>query len=194
MNVLTKSLFLLIAVATFLSSCGGAAKTEEKKEGGEEVKKEEPKKADPVADNADIAKMSDASKKYLEESSTVICGCLKDHGKDLKAFVDEVNPMLSDEKADMKAIMTKVKDTAKKMSGFTECVSKAEAKRDEATKKGLDEDLKKILGEKPEMEAKMKKQMEISLAYITKNCSDNAPLFSGFMELNTKMSDLRKKK
>jgi hypothetical protein len=197
MKFLTNSLMAVAVSAFFFTSCGGgAAKTgdTDKKAGEEEVKKAEPKKADPVADNADIAKMSDASKKYLDESSQVICGCLKDHGTELKSFVDEVNPMLSAEKADLKAIMTKVTETAKKMKAFTDCVGKTDAKRDEATKKGLDEDLKKILGEKPESDAKMKKQMEISVAYVSKNCSDNADLFKSFADLNTKMSELRKKK
>jgi hypothetical protein len=69
MKILSNALLAVIMTAFVFTSC----------------------KNDPTANNADIAKLSDVSKKALDESAVKVCSCLKDNGKDLKAVLDEMD-------------------------------------------------------------------------------------------------------
>jgi hypothetical protein len=170
MKILSNALLAVIMTAFVFTSC----------------------KNDPTANNADIAKLSDVSKKALDESSKKACTCLKDNGKDLKAFLDEVNPKLAEaEKSEnpMEIIMD-IQGSGDKIKNFSECLSKANPKDDEASNKALEEDINKIMGENSEIEAKSKKMLEMMNAYLTKNCPDEQKVFADFNGLGEKMQTI----
>jgi hypothetical protein len=80
-----------------------------------------------------------------------------------------------------------------KIKAFGECIEKANPEEDEASKKALEEDMKKIMGENSDREAENKKMLEIMNAYLTKNCADEQKIFADFMGLGEKMQAISKK-
>jgi hypothetical protein len=173
MKILSNALLAVIMTAFVFTSC----------------------KNDPTANNADIAKLSDVSKKALDESSKKVCTCLKDNGKDLKAVLDEINPKLAEaEKSENPMeILMGIMGSMGKIKAFGECIEKANPEDDEASKKALEEDMKKIMGENSDREAENKKMLEIMNAYLSKNCPDEQKIFADFMGLGEKMQAISKK-
>ncbi len=188
MKTLTKNLSLMLLAIFFLASCI-SADNKEKKEGKEATK-------DEASENADIAKLSDISKNELDKVSKAGCECLKNHGSELKTFLDEVKPLLAEAKNSKEPmeVMSKAGDSMIKMNNFGECMNKADTGETEETKKAIDEDLVKILGENPEPEVKQKKQMEILNAYFGKNCPNEGKLFTDFIKFGEEMEALAKNK
>jgi hypothetical protein len=174
MRTLTKTLMSALVAAIFMTSCAG----------------------DPTSSNPDIAKLSDVSKKALDEVSKKGCECLKKHGKGLQEFMAEAKPLLADaEKSENPMeVMGKLMGSMMKMKDFGECFKDVDPKGDEATEKAMEEDMKKILGENPERGAEKKKQMEIMNAYFGKNCPSEAKIFADFIKFGEQMENLRKKK
>jgi hypothetical protein len=173
MKILSNALLAVIMTAFVFTSC----------------------KNDPTANNADIAKLSDVSKKALDESAVKVCTCLKDNGKDLKAVLDEINPKLAEaEKSENPMeILMGIMGSMGKIKAFGECIEKANPEDDEASKKALEEDMKKIMGENSDREPENKKMLEIMNAYLSKNCPDEQKVFADFMGLGEKMQAISKK-
>ncbi len=174
MNYITKNLFVILTACIIFISCAGG---------------------DATSKNPDIAKLSDASKKALDEASKGGCECLKKHGKDLKALIDELKPILADaekSKDDPMAMMGKIMGPMMKMKDFGECFEKSMDNEDEASAKAREEDLKKILGDNADPKAKQKKQMEILQAYFGKNCPSEAKIFDEFTKVGEQMDKLSK--
>jgi hypothetical protein len=178
MRALTKTLLAFVAGAFFLTSCGG----------------------DPTASNPDIKQMSDASKKALDDAAKVSCGCLKTNGKDLKEATTKMKPILAEaEKAEnpMEVLgkMGEIMEGLKGLEAFGECMKDARpGKGDEAAEKALEEDMKKIMGEKPDFKAVSEKRRDISLAFLKKNCASEAKILEDMMKVQEDASALRKKK
>jgi len=174
MRTFTKTLMAFALIGFLMTSCGGG---------------------DPTSKNPDIAKLSDTSKKALDEASKGGCECLKKHGKDLKAVIDELKPIIADaekSKEDPMAMMGKIIGPMMKMKDFGECFEKTMDKKDEAVDKAMEEDMKKIMGDNTDPKAKNKKQMEILQAYFGKNCPSEAKIFDEFMKFGEQMDKLSK--
>lgn len=176
MNYITKNLFVILTACIMFISCAGG---------------------DATSKNPEIAKLSATSKKAMEEASKGGCECLKKHGKDLKAAIDELKPILVDaekSKEDPMAMMGKIMGPMMKMKDFGECFEKTMDKDAEASAKAMEEDLKKIVGDNPDPKAKEKKQMEILQAYFGKNCPNESKIFGEFIKLGESMEKLSKRK
>jgi hypothetical protein len=168
MTNLTKNLFALLTACIMLTSCGD----------------------DPTA------KLSDTSKKAMDEASKGRCECLKTHGKDLKAVIDELKPVLAEaEKSNMEpgALIGKIMGPMMKLNEFGICFKKNN-KKEEAADKAMEEDLKKIMGKNTDFKDKQKKQMEILQSYFSKNCPNEAKTFDEFMKFGEQMDKTFKKK
>jgi hypothetical protein len=175
MTNLTKTLFALLSAGIMLTSCGGG---------------------DPTSKNPDVAKLSDTSKKAMDEASKGACECLKTHGKDLKAVIEEIKPVLAEAEKSSEnpgALMGKLMGPMMKVKDFGECFQKVD-KKDEASDKAMEEDLKKIMGDNTDFKDKQKKQMEILQAYLSKNCPNEAKTFEDFMKFGEQMDKTFKKK
>ena len=174
MNYITKNLFVILTACIMFISCAGG---------------------DATSKNPDIAKLSDTSKKAMDEASKGGCECLKKHGKDLKAVLEELKPIFADaekSKEDPMAMMGKIMGPMMKMKDFGECFEKTMDKKDEAADKAMEEDMKKIMGDNTDPKAKNKKQMEILQAYFGKNCPSEAKIFDEFMKFGEQMDKLSK--
>jgi hypothetical protein len=168
MTNLTKTLFVLLSAGIMFTSCGGD----------------------------DIAKLSDTSKKAMDEASKGGCECLKTHGKDIKTVLDELKPVLAEaEKSngEDKEIIAKILGPMMIITEFGQCLAKS-AKRNEAADKAMEEDLKKILGDNTDPKAKQKKRLEILQAYLSKNCPNEAKTFEEFMNFDEQMNKIFKKR
>jgi hypothetical protein len=175
MNYTTKNLFAILTACVIFISCAGG---------------------DPTSKNPDVAKLSDTSKKAMDEASKGGCECLKTHGKDLKAVIEEIKPVLAEaEKSNVEpgALMGKLMGPMMKVQDFGECFQKVD-KKDEAADKAMEEDLKKIMGDNTDPKDKQKKQMEILQSYFSKNCPNEAKTFDEFMKFGEQMDKTFKKK
>ena len=175
MNLFSKSILLAVAAAFFFSSCCG----------------------DPTASNPEVAKMSDAGKKAMDEASQSLCTCLKDHGAGLKGVSAKVKEVAAEvEKAegaeDKMAAMGKMMEAMGGMKEFTECMNKAKPSGD--AEKAMEDDIKKIVGEDADRKTRNKKTFEIIQVYLDKNCSANAKVFKDFVATMDEMDNLRKMK
>ncbi len=170
MKTLTKKFILALSVLIFLSSCGG----------------------DATSKNPDIAKLSDTSKKAMEEASKGGCECLKTHGKDIKAIITEIKPVIAEaekSKDNPSEMLSKIMGPMMKISEFGKCLNKS-ADRSEEADKAMEEDLKKILGDNPDSNAKKKKQLEILQAYFGKNCPDESKTFDELTKVGEQLEKL----
>jgi hypothetical protein len=175
---LTKNFILLIAIAFAVISCNN--NTENKNS---------------FENNADIAKLSDGSKKAIDEATKVGCKCLKEHGSELKSVLDELKPVLAEaEKSENPMeVMGKVMGSMMKMQNFGQCMKDADPGEFEGAN-ALSEDMKKILGDNPEPNATQKKQMELFAAYFNKNCPNDAKIFDDFIKFGEAMQALSSKR
>ncbi len=174
MKILSNALLAVIMTAFVFTSC----------------------KNDPTANNADIAKMSEAGKKAMDEESKRICSCLKEKSNDFKTLLDEVKPKLAEaEKSEnpMESVMQIYLSVEKTEKSFGECMSKISPEDDEASSKALKEDFEKIMSEVTDNEAKVKKPIDIMNAYLTKNCANEQKIFADYIGLGEKMNSLQKK-
>jgi hypothetical protein len=174
MNYTTKNLFAILTACVIFISCAGG---------------------DPTSKNPDVAKLSDTSKKAMEEASKGGCECLKTHGKDIKAIITEIKPVLAEaekSKGDPSEMIGKIMGPMMKISEFGKCLEKA-ADRNEEADKAMEEDLKKILGDNTDSKAKQKKQLEILQAYFGKNCPDESKTFDELTKIGEQMDKTFKK-
>ena len=171
MKQLTKNLLIAFVATFFLFSCTG----------------------DPTASNPDIAEMSDAGKKAMDEASKSLCTCLNEHGDGLKEFTKEMNTIAAEiEKAEdkegEKAAISKMMGAMGKMKAFGECMDKAKPSGE--AEKAIEAAMKKIIGEDANRKARNKKTFELLATFLDKNCASNAETFKGFISIMEKMDKI----
>jgi hypothetical protein len=150
---------------------------------------------DPISSNPDIAKLSDKSKKAIDESSKNMCECLKIHKEDLKSLTELINdfkPKIAKAEESKEVALEIIQDLGPKMSmrELGGCMESKRSKIEDEDRESIDKDIDKIVGEKPDRRIREMKIMDIYLSYFGKNCPSEAKLFSQIIEFAKKMDKL----
>jgi hypothetical protein len=150
---------------------------------------------DPTTKNPNIAKLSETSKKAIDNITKKGCDCLKTHNKELKSVIEELKPIMAEaekQKGDPMEMMGKIMGPMMKMQAFGECQQKTMVMEDEAVNKALEEDFKKIVNSNKDKKGIPEISEEITLAYFSKNCPKEAKLLDELSKLDEQMSKISK--
>ena len=178
MRLFSSHLLIILVASLFLLSCGSS-------------KKAAKAVTDPTKNHPDIAKMSKEAKAEMDKLSANACECLKQHGEELNTFVDEALSMLKEaqtkEDANPMEVMGKLMGSIANIRAFGECVQKV---GDNINQELLDEEMKKIIGEDADPKVKEKKQLEITNAFLGKNCPKEQQVFQKFVDFTKEVEAL----